>query len=479
MGFLRNIWNWLTGKSTDEGARTGTGLYPIDVEKLARELKLAEHAERLGKAGLPAADARVPSGPEAAAIQRVEKARQDYVDWAVMRLRVLSENITRRSAIRNLKHALQADEEFERKASHTMAEHEALLRSLGDTARSRQAELARFREENRLLREAHYPSSTGTFLRWSILAVLIVVEAVINARFFAHGLDTGLIGGFTQAGSLAAFNVLLAFFFGKLLLPYLWHVRVPWKIVGFISLMLALAAMCITGLGIAHYRDALVSGAADPAREALQTVQRNPLHLQDFFSWALFGISVGFALASLVDGISSDDTYPGYGRISRHTQDAIDNYESELEDLRARLEEIREEELKSLERTLKDAQAATAAIESDIGHKQDAGARLGTAMRNADNSLDALLRKFRTENELHRGATPRPAYFDSHPVLRPLQMPDFDTSDDESMLGEQKALVTKLLGEIQEIRARIQAAFTRQFELIKPLGEHFPNKETG
>ncbi len=58
-------------------------------------------------------------------------------------------------------------------------------------------------------------------------------------------------------------------------------------------------------------------------------------------------------------------------------------------------------------------------------------------------------------------------------------MPDFDTSDDESMLGEQKALVTKLLGEIQEIRARIQAAFTRQFELIKPLGEHFPNKETG
>ena len=91
MQFLRRLWTWLTSPPSRNGGKGHPDIYPIDVEKLAKELKLDENAHRLGEAGLPAVDAKDISGPEAAALQRVEKARQDYINWAEMRLGVLRE----------------------------------------------------------------------------------------------------------------------------------------------------------------------------------------------------------------------------------------------------------------------------------------------------------------------------------------------------------------------------------------------------
>lgn len=106
-----------------------------------------------------------------------------------------------------------------------------------------------------------------------------------------------------------------------------------------------------------------------------------------------------------------------------------------------------------------------------------AGSRLSTALRDADNSLDALLSKFRTENQLHRNGVQRPGYFDRQFDLRPLQVPDFDTAPDKAVLDEQRDLVNRLLEDVQGIRARIQAAYNHQFDRLKPLDIHFPSNE--
>jgi hypothetical protein len=479
MGILRRFWDWLTGKSRRGIGPRNPDLYPIDVDQLSRELRLAEKAERLGKAGLPASGAQTLSGPEAAIVQRVEKARQDYVDWAVRRLNTLSDDIARRSAIRALSRAKDADKEFERKASSLMAEHEALLRTLAESAKSRRAELSDFRMRNGLEREAEYPTGSAWFLRIGILLVLIIVEGVVNARFFAEGLDEGLLGGFIQAGMLAAINVVSAFFLGKYFVRYIYHSHLPQKLAGIVSLMFSIALMCAIGMGIAHYRDSLTAGLEAPAQEVLRLLRENPLGLKDIFSWILFGVSVAFALGSLIDGLSSDDRYPGYGSLSRATTIVIDDYEDELSSLRRKLEEMKEEELESLERTLQGAQLSTTGIESSIADKLAAKTRLNTALHDADHSLYALLQIFRSENEIHRGSAARPRYFDTRPELNPLEVPDFDTGRDETIVKEQRALVSALLDEVQDIRGRIQAAFTRQFDQLDPLDMHFPDKDAG
>jgi len=477
MGLLRRLWDWLTSSGSVSARKGHPDLYPIDVDRLAKELRLTDEAKRLGQAGLPAADAAVITGPEAAIVQRVEKARQDYVDWAALRLNVLDSDLARRNVTQEVNRARQADQEFERKASALLTEQEAVVRGLGEIARKRKAELDAFRAEHGLTREAHYPTGTRTYLQYALLLALIGAEGVLNASFFAQGLDTGLLGGFTQAGIMAGINVVIAFLMGKFAIRYVNHRRIIAKSLGLLGLAVSVVVMICIGLGIAHYRDSLVGELVNPSRAALEAFTAHPFQLNDFFSWALFAISLVFGIASLFDGLYSDDLYPGYGSISRRTQEAIDDHEAELDTLRTDLEELKNEELQGLDAALQRAQADVAVFESLIHDKQMAGSRLATALGDADNSLDALIKKFRTENELHRGTSPRPAYFDTRPDPRPIQQPNLDTTADEAALREQRDLVRALLAEAQDVRARIQAAFNQQFDRLKPLDTHFPSKE--
>lgn len=477
MGLLAKFWNWLTTSAKGRPRKGHPDLYPIDVDKLADELNLREEAKRLGTVGLPAVDAVSLSGPEAGIVQRVEKARQDYVDWAVLRLNVLSQELGRRNVTQDINRASQADKEFERKASTLLTEQDGLLRGLGEVAIKRQTELDEFKSKNHLTREANYPTGTGSFLRYALLLLLVVIEGVLNAGFFSQGLNSGWLGGLTFAGILAAANVLFAFIFGKFPVRYVNHSNVSLKAFGYLFLAISLAVMCTMGLGIAHFRDSLIAEAVDPSSSALQALLGNPLELRDIFSWALFAISIAFGVTSLVDGLSSDDSYPHYGSISRHTQQAIEDYEDELNTLRSDLEELKNEELNSLDAVVQQSQASVAVFASLVDDKHMAGARLSTALRDADHSLEALLFTFRTENEVHRNGVQRPAYFDKPIELRPLRLPSFEIETDKIDLEEQREQVDTLLANVQGIRARIQAAFNQQFDRLKPLGTHFPGKE--
>ncbi|NMG56602.1 hypothetical protein [Aromatoleum aromaticum] len=477
MGLVKRFWGWLT---TSAGGRVTKGhpdLYPIEVDKLAQELRLNEEAKRLGEAGLPTPDAKVITGPEAATVQRVEKARQDYVDWAVMRLNVLSEDLGRRDIIQDANRARQADKEFERKASARLSENVGVLKTLRETAHRRRTELDAFKAKHCLEREAHYPTPTGSFLRYGVLAMLVLLEGAFNAVFFAKGIDTGLLGGFGMAAAFAALNVVVAFIIGKIFVRYVNHAKLVLKVLGWTSVVVALTAMGTIGLGIAHYRDALTAELANPAQATLQTLSQTPFELTDMFSWALFILSFVFGLIALYDGLSSDDLYPGYGTISRRARVAFDDYEDELTELRSELEEMKNEKLEALDDAVKKSQAGVARIGALIEDKRTAGSRLQTALRDADHSLEALLRKFRTENQLHRSGLVRPKYFDTLPELRPIEIPDFSTFDDVSALAAQEEHLKALLAEVQDIRGRIQAAFNEQFDRLTPLDSQFVRKE--
>jgi hypothetical protein len=477
MKFFEMFWNWLT-TSAKGGPRKGhPDLYPINVDKLAKELNLIEEAKRLGDAGFPASDAKVPSGPEAAIIQRVEKARQDYVDWAALRLNILSQDLGRRNVAQDVNRVSQADKEFERKASTLLTEQDSLLRGYGDAARKRKEELESFKNKNDINRDAHYPTSSGSYLRYGLLFLLVSIEGILNAGFFAQGMNSGLLGGFSMAAFLAAFNVIAAFLFGKYFIPYVNHFRASWKVLGILTSFFALLFMVGMAFSIAHYRDALSAEVADPAFAALESIRSNPILLHDVFSWALFVISIVFGVASLFDGLYSDDLYPSYGSISRRTQVALDDYEDQLNTLRSELDELKNEELKILDKTVQQSQASVASIDSLISDKMMAGSRLEMALRNADHSLEALLHKFRTENDIHRKGLQRPNYFNKKPDLRPISVPDFNTSADEAYSANQHELVNTLLADVEGVRARIQQAFSLKFDGLKPLHTHFPVKE--
>lgn len=477
MGLLASFWKWLTTAAKSKTDKGHPDLYPLDVDKLARELNLVDEAKRLGLAGVPSSDAMVLTGPEAAVVQRVEKARQAYVDWAVRRLGILSHDLAKKIVTKSVNRALQADKEFEREASGLLTEQESSLPILRETAIKGQNELEAFRLEHGLTREADFPSPGKLFFLKGAVVVMGIVEAAANAVFFAEGDRLGLTGGFVHAAVYAAGNVAVAYWLGKHGVRQLHHKSAIWRSVGAASLCLALVGMFVIGLSIAHVRDALSAGLLDAQSVALQTLIESPFGLSGTKSIGLFGISIGFALASLFDGLATDDRYPGYGKMSRRAKVFRQQYDEELDELRTEMGELKDKHLAALDQEVQKCQSAIALVESFIDGKAAAELRLDSALRDVDNSMDALLKLFRTENQVHRGGSPIPGYFEKKPELEPLKLPNFNTDDDRVSLLEQQGLVKRLLNEEQALRTRIQEAFNAKIDPLEPLDTQFTDKE--
>lgn len=473
MWLIDLLKRWATSPSKrPTSAPRHPDLHRINVAKMSTELKLKEQAQRLGNVGIPAIDAKSLSGPEAAIVQKIDTYRQGYFDWAVARFNLLSEDLGKLRVTSDVNRALSADQEFRRLAEGKLSEKDDDLRALANSAQNAQAELDSFRDTHRLEREAHWPSGAKRFMMFSIVAAVIALEGVMNAGFFSQGVSTGLIGGFVIAGGSAFANVLVAFLMGKFFIRYIHHRMIGAKVLGVCLSFMALSLIVIFGLAIAHLRDALTTEVAEPAKVAFEALSAGALP-SDVMSWVLFVLSCLFGLVALFEGYATDDPYPGYGRISRRTQEVIDDYNAELEELRLELEELKQEELNRLDKVLKNAQNFIAVYESLIESKEAAALRLQTALHDADNSLKALLSEFRTENECHRNGLARPKYFDETPPLRELPFPDFSTASDRDALREHSSLVQKLLEDVQYIRARIQEAFNQQYDLLKPLGTQY------
>jgi hypothetical protein len=472
MYFLNRLFQWLLVRPRKVDRYGNPDAYAVDIEQIARDIDLKEEARRLGEANLPAADEREPSGIESRIVRRVEKARQDFLSWGAGQLKVLNQDIERRDITALVNKASQADREFERKASSLLSENEPLLTELAESARNSEAEFEAFKTRSRLHRQAVYPDRAGKFFKASVLVLLVVIEGALNAVFFAKGISTGLVGGFVYAGSFAFGNVAFAALWGRWMLPNLNHGNPLRKLLGVLAVPAALAAALAVGLLIAHFRDALAGDLEEAPRVALDSLRQNPLGLKEVHSWALFGVSVLFALIALADSYGLDDAYPGYGALDRRKKQSFDDYALELEDVRQELQDLKDESLRELDRALAEAKAMLYALHESIEHKVATEMRLRNALADVDNCLDTLLGTFRDFNRLHR-ASPCPGYFSERPKLAELAWPDFSVERDRRKYAEQTALMNRFVERIEGMRGIIQSSFVRHHDGLKPLDRHF------
>jgi hypothetical protein len=474
MAVFAGLFRWLTSSAPEVPAKSHPDLAPIDVARVVAELELVAEGARLGALGVPAPDATAPSGPETAALQRIEKSRQDYVDWATLRLGVIDQGLAACDVTADVNRASQADPAFVRQASALIAEREGVLRACAEAARRREAELVAFRSRHALQREAEVFDFWGRAWRAALVLFLAVVEGVLNAGFFAQGLDSGLLGGAFYAMLLALLNVGTAYAFGRWLVRYVNHRDIGARLFGLVSILVAVFAMCTVALCIAHFRDALTAELPNASRVALDALGTSPFVLHDVMSWGLFALSVFFGVVALADGYKSDDPYPGYSAVARRARQAVDDHVDELDALREDLDMLKDDALGALDESVRRSQAMLVTFGGWLQDKRAAQSRLHTALRDADHALAAVLAAFRTENEAHRAGAPRPAYFDAPVALAPLHLPAFRVEEDEQRLAAQRERVQALLAEVEAARMRIQAAYARTFDGLKPLERHFP-----
>ena len=320
----------------------------LNVNKIARDLKLSERGKERGERDVPSTDGDAFDDVENEVIEFIESeikkadaTLHDDLSTYAQRLHLLDFN-GRISTIESA--AMDGNSSFSSKVD----QGKNALSLVGRRVRELGQEIRDFRTNHGLKRTAHYPSIAGAVWRWGLILLLFLLEVAGNSYFLAKGSAYGLIGGFAEAVIIAFLNLGGSMALGFYGLRQCWH-RAFWRRVsGLLSLIGWLAFATAFNLLVAHYREAVGVFLEGGGATAIQALESAPFGFTDFQSWVLFGIGALFAFVAFVDAHSMDDPYPFYGKIDRTFEDSREQYVWERETLISDLEDIKDDTIEAM-----------------------------------------------------------------------------------------------------------------------------------
>ena len=464
------VMDWLTGWF--KRRKPAVENLSIEIDSIVEKFHLVKEARRMAKLGLPAFHEKKPTRLELDVVEHLNQLR----DAAQREYLRRTDEINAKVLHHELSHqSMQLDvlnAEFERQTRKLMDEQGAWLKKLAYNAMTRFKELELFKKKNGLEREANYPSSSGLVLRYSVLVFLVVIEGVLNANFFAEGLSSGLIGGFVYAALLAAINVVGCFFLGKYALPWLISKPIAGKVFGVVSLIFTACFMVMVAMSIGHIREQLMAGSASPTKDAWAVMQTQFLGLNDLVSWFLVAMSLGFAIASVFDGLTIDDIYPGYGAVVRRCNSTRDEFESEFEEIREELEDLKQDKLDLINQSFKNLHELIASLRKLVLQKEALQREFADQLTQSEVVLYAVLRKFRMENEIARDDGLRPGYFDSLPSLDPVNMPRMSTDAEQTLISKIEQDIRAYENTVKDQREKVYNLYEQCISRLNHLKYH-------
>lgn len=392
----------------------------LDAGQLAANFRLLEVGRERGLEDQPAAESLSLDSVESGIISYIETEKLYWHDSFENHLSTFGDRL----AALNLQFLFA---EVPSAAQQFIGDFKAeILKRQNDLTLERQqvidsrAHLERFRAENGLLRPARYPVSKVWHL--SLVALLCLLEALMNGFFLALGDDFGFLGGASQALLIALLNVGLAFLTGYFLLPQFNHVKLYRKLLGIPGLILYLFLMLLPlNLAVAHYRDALLTGVMGASRVAIDHMKVSPLAILDMQSWVMLGLGLLFAIIGLVDGYRYSDPYPGYEREDLHHRRIYDDYIVKVDDAVDSLRSIRDDAVEVFKSLRIDLARRQRAYEAITLHRTRFINQFNEYLNYLESVGNDLLGIYRTANRRARQGRPVPAHFETRwTLIRPL-----------------------------------------------------------
>lgn len=414
---LKNLKRLAEGRSSS--FRPTVETFPdLDVDRVAREIDLAERGRQRGTREEPHTDDKVFDAVEAEIFETVGAAQKNSHDQLENHLTGYRQRLL--------------DLDFE---SRFAAIHGASKSGLGDLSAEMKIGLDKlhgkrrhlrdveqwwdkFRAANKLARPARKTTKVGKVFKVLVLVALVMVELAVNGELLSKSNELGLVGGILEALIFAILNVGVAFLFALFAIPNLNHVKVWRKAVGIVSLVAYLAAMLAVNIGLAHYREvsgALLDGAD---RIILERILANPLGLTEFRSWLLFALGALFSIVALIDGLVFRDAYPGYARVDGEKDAALADYAGERETLIRELIDIRSEYEDNLGETRTDLGKRRTEHDSIVAHRKRRVDLFDKYQDQLEKSGNQLLRIYRDANRGARKTAPPPHFGENWALKR-------------------------------------------------------------
>lgn len=339
----------------------------------------------------------------------------------------------------------------------------ALRRELLELEQERVA----FRTHHRLTRTASYPSSGSRVLKWAFLLFLFVAETVLNGFFLAKGNDLGVLGGITEAFAFAALNIFATALIGFFGIRWIFHRNLFAKLVGLVSALLFLALAIALNLALAHYREVSGTLIDTASTQIIERLNTNPLGLQDVKSWLFFGIGFLASIFAVIDVISLDDHYPGYGKLSRRLDKARQSYIDEKNMLADQLRDIRGTATTTLEDVSRDLGLRRNEYEAILEQRPRIIAQYQRHTEHLERVANNLLSEYRSANVAAR-SSPSPKHFMNHKYVAD-KTPLEDSSRHTNRLAQTNEAIAAaqndLKGQLAAIHQAYEAAAQEYFQL--------------
>lgn len=313
---------------TEGVAKVGDPFIQLDREAIAKKLRLKERAIEEGSLNQPAAT------------ETVFDAVETDIEAEISRHHIAAQIDLRNQlqAYENRLSGLKLLHETGRIKSEAVTatgDFETLVRDWRNRialdkreVRDAYLDLQEFKKKHGLRRPARdVPSGVVTY---GIIAVAGLIEVLGNAIFLRVNDDLGYLGGVIGAIVVSVINIIIAFGFGRFLIP-LKNLTDPLKkFIGTASIFVWLALALFWNLLAAHYRDAKYAGFENPEAGALEQMFSNAFALDGIFSLGIFVIGIFVSAVVLLDAYRMDDPFPGYGQKSREFRERCEGYGEEV-----------------------------------------------------------------------------------------------------------------------------------------------------
>ena len=453
----------------------------LNVDRVAEELQLAARGAERGSQDRPASDAKTLDEVEQQIVERIEQHKQDSHGIYLDHLHTYDERVMALSFEERFATIQQAAPEavgdFRAEATVGRDELFVLRRRLNESETERE----RFRARHRIDRPARLSSPGKIILKIGVLAILFVIEVVINGSFLAKANVGGLLGGAAQAVTFAALNIIASFLCGMVLVRLVNHRNYVLKLVGVIAFLAYLTFAVVLNLTLSHLREIppAVSLSDNVGQEVLHRLMTAPYALTDINSWVFFSIGVIFSLIAMADGLLFSDPYVGYAGLERRWIEATRKFADARGELIERLRDIREDATEAMNEAARDLSVRRSEYDALLQGRERLAQRFAQHQNQIEQAGRVLLEIYREANRKARTA-PAPDYFAKALTMERIAYaaapPNADARDNpKKMIAETQQLLKE---QVKAIHEAFDGA-VRSYREIDELLPEKPEKKRG
>lgn len=185
-----------------------------------------------------------------------------------------------------------------------------------------------FKRYHQISREPNSADIVKSIVAGSIILLLLIIELFANTSMLSPAMVGGKAEGLSIAGSVAFLNVFISSFVGFHVIKNFNHIEKAKKsFYGFLGFAYFSIVIYINS-ALGAYRsqaenvfNKTISGDSSLSPEQMTAILRNsvkPWNVDfSFLGIVLTFIGIAFAFIAIVDGLTYNDSYPGYGKVGQ------------------------------------------------------------------------------------------------------------------------------------------------------------------